>query len=96
MAYHSKFPEYIKDRFETFREAIAKKDSGIEINSILLVKDDLDDELPEKLDIISQLTILCFRYNSTMLTCWSDIQAAQYLHTLKSYESKADGMLQGQ
>jgi hypothetical protein len=28
--------------------------------------------------------------------CWSDEEAAQYLHTLKIYENKGDGLLQGQ
>ena len=37
----------------------------------------------------------CAAFSTTCLLCWSDVEAAQYLYTLKTYEQKGDSLLQG-
>ena len=85
LTYHKTYPQYITNRLSTLQSR--KKES----KRILLLKHDCED--PQ--NVINQLFISCMLFSATCLICWSDEEAAQYLHTFKTYESKGDSMLQG-
>lgn len=76
LTYHIKFPDYIKARIDD----LAKEKPNV--NRILLLHQDTKQPLNE---VFTLLQVECMKANTTMLVCWSYEEAAQYLHTMKSY-----------
>ena len=37
----------------------------------------------------------CMKFEATLIMCWSYVEAAQYIQTLKSYENKTQTLLEG-
>lgn len=85
LAWHRTYPRYIIDRLSELYNR--KRDN----KKILLVKHDIQDEN----NIINNIYTACMKFEATCIVCWSDEEAAQYLHTFKSYETKTDMLLQG-
>lgn len=85
LAYHKTYPQYLNFRLSSLFNR--KKDN----RKILLLKHDSED--PQ--NVINQVYIECGTFNCSCLICWSDLEAQQYIHTFKTYESKGDTLLQG-
>jgi DNA excision repair protein ERCC-1 len=45
--------------------------------------------------MVTQLMMDCMKFGFTLLMCWSFDEAAQYIQTFKTYENKAQSMLEG-
>lgn len=85
LAYHIAYPLYIKQRFEDVYR-MRKNRNKI----LLLLNDDKDEQ-----NMANSLMMDCFKFEVTLIMCWSFDEAAQYIQTLKSYENKTQTMLEG-
>jgi DNA excision repair protein ERCC-1 len=83
LAYHRTYPNYVRGRLS---DLYNRKRNN---KRILLVKHDFEDEN----NVINQIYIECAKFDTTCIVCWADDEAAQYLHTFKSYERKSDNIL---
>ncbi|CDW73179.1 dna excision repair protein ercc-1-like [Stylonychia lemnae] len=85
LKYHIAYPLYIKQRFEDVYRMRKNR------NKILLLLNDDKDEH----NMINSLMMDCFKFEITLIMCWSFEEAAQYIQTFKSYENKTQTMLEG-
>ena len=52
-------------------------------------------DCPDEMNYITELEVMCIQFDIKLIVCWSFMEAAQYIRTLKAYENRGKNTLTG-